>query len=135
MQAVIKKWYFGNFLERSRKAMYCWYRPQKVITPFQSFFLFWIPTRGGWSRKWQFSFTLCNENGLTTPHCWDHQVQKVDTEAKFYVILFVMINALIWCNFEKNQLGFFWDNPIYPIRYPHGQDLGFCWKVEKLQFL
>ena len=70
MQAVIKKWYFGNFLERSRKAMYCWYRPQKVITPFQSFFLFWIPTRGGWSRKWQFSFTLRSENVLSWVGGW-----------------------------------------------------------------
>ena len=66
---------------------------------------------------------------------WGHQVQKVDTEAKFYVILFVMINALIWCNFEKNQLGSFWDNPIYPIGYPHGQDLGFFLKGQKMQFL
>ena len=71
----------------------------------------------------------------TTPHCWGHHVQKVDTEAKFYVILFVMINALIWCNFEKNRLGSFWDNPIYPIRYPHGQDLGFFWKVKRCSFI
>ena len=43
MQAVIKKWYFGNFLERSRKAL-GHVSTQKVITPFQNFFLFWIPT-------------------------------------------------------------------------------------------
>ena len=60
-----------------------------------------------------------------TPHCWGHHDQKVDTKAKFYVIWFIMINALIWCNFEKNWLGSFWDNPIYPIVYPHGQDLEF----------
>ena len=29
----------------------------------------------------------------------------VDTEAKFYVILFIVINPLISCNFEKNQFG------------------------------
>ena len=28
-----------------------------------------------------------------TPHCWGHQVQKVDTKAKFYVILFVKIKS------------------------------------------
>ena len=74
-------------------------------------------------------------SGCLPPHCWGQQFQKVDTEAKFYVILFVMINALIWCNFEKDWLGSFWDNPIYPILYLHGQDLEFFWKVEKMQFL
>ena len=74
-------------------------------------------------------------SGCLTPHCWGQQFQKVDTEAKFYVILFVMINALIWCNFEKDWLGSFWDNPIYPIGYPHGQNLGFFWKVKTMQFL
>ena len=29
------------------------------------------------------------------PNCWGHQVQKVNIKAKFYIILFVMINALI----------------------------------------
>ena len=99
--------------------------------------------------------------------------KRFDTEAKFYIILFIMINALIWCNFEKNWLGlsmlisdrinwiiskiakpiffqnyikskhlswwikwrkiwlwcnfeknwrgYFWDNPIHLIRYQHGQ--------------
>ena len=65
-----------------------------------------------------------------TPHCWGYHVQKVNTKAKFYVILFIMINALIWCNFEKNRLGSFWDNPIYLIGYPHGQDLGFFQELE-----
>ena len=32
------------------------------------------------------------------PRCWGHQVQKVDNEAKFFII-------------------FFWGNPIYPIRF------------------
>ena len=72
--------------------------------------------------------------GKGTPHCWGHHVQKVNTEAKFYFIWFVMVNALIWYNFEKKWLGSFWDNPIYLIRYPHGQDLRFFWKVKRCSF-
>ena len=66
---------------------------------------------------------------------WGNQIEKVDTKAKFCIILFVMINALIWCNFENNQGDSFWANTIFPIRYPHGQDLGFFLKSLKLQFL
>ena len=73
-----------------------------------------------------------SDTGLRTPHCWGNQVQKVDTEAKFCVILFVIINALIWCNFESNWCGSFWDNPIYLIAYPHGQDLGFFFEKSKV---
>ena len=91
-------------------------------------------------KNWENMFCILwllvgNVKPKPTPHCWGHQVQKVDTEAKFYVILFVMINALIWCNFEKNRLGSFWDNPIYPIRYLHGQDLDFFLKSKTLRFL
>ena len=43
-------------------------------------------------------------NTFITSHCWCNKVQKVDNEAKFCVILFIMINALIWCNFEPDCL-------------------------------
>ena len=33
-------------------------------------------------------FSLQLSTCYVTPHCWGHQVQKVDTGAKFYVILF-----------------------------------------------
>ena len=56
-----------------------------------------------------------------SPHRWGHQVQKVATEAKFYIILFIMINALISCNFEKNCLGSFWDNSWIPRIFLKGQ--------------
>ena len=91
-----------------------------------------------WKLKIYASFSFSGDqkyNSLHTPHCLGHQVQKVDTKAKFYVILFVMINALIWCNLKKKWLGSFWDNPIYPIGYPHGQDLGFLLKGQKMQFV
>ena len=40
----------------------------------------------------------------------------------------------ILCHFICDDECSFWIDPIYPIRYPHGQDVGFFWKVKKMQF-
>ena len=57
---------------------------------------------------------MANHPSLLRPSC-----SKGRHQSQILRHFILMINALIWCNFEKNWLGSFWDNPIYPIGYPH----------------
>ena len=70
-----------------------------------------------------------------TPHCRGHHDQKVDTEGKFYVIWFVMVNALIWCNFEKKSAWLLlrWSNLSNRISTWTGSRIFL--KGQKMQFL